>query len=53
MTVEIDEDVIRLLVLDVSGVYSQLVNEMYVAKDMEQEIKNQYSDEKYMVVKTI
>lgn len=53
MTVEIDKDMIRLLVLDVSGVYSNVVNETYVTKDIEQEIRNQYSDEKYMVVRTM
>lgn len=53
MTVEIDKDMIRLLVLDISGVYSNIVNETYVAKEMEQEIRSQYSDKKYMIVKTM
>lgn len=53
MTVEIDKDMIRLLVLDISGVYSNIVNETYATKDMEQEIRNQYLGEKFMVVKTM
>lgn len=53
MTVEIDKDMIRLLVLDVSGVYSNIVNEMYITNDMEEEIRCQYSDKKYMVVRTM
>lgn len=53
MTVEIDKDMIRLLVLDVSGVYSSVVNETYVTKDEEQEIRSQYTDKKYMVIKTM
>ena len=53
MKIEIDEDMIRLLVLDVSGVYSHIVEEQYVTKDMEQEIRSQYSDEKYRVVRTM
>ncbi len=53
MTIEIDKDMLRLLVIDVSGVYSNVVNETYADKEMEQEIKNQYSDKKYMVVRTM
>lgn len=53
MKIEIGEDMIRLLVLDVSGVYSHIVEEQYVSRDMEQEIMNRYSDEKYMVIRTL
>ena len=53
MKIETDEDMIRLLVLDISGVYTQIVNEIYETKDTEEEIRNEYGDEKYRIVRTM
>lgn len=54
MSVEIDEDMIRLLVINISCVYSQIENEMYIDENKELDIRNQYSDtSKYIVVRTM
>lgn len=54
MTVEIDKDMIRLLVLDISGVYSKIHDEIYTTYENELNIRNKYSNtSKFLVVKTM
>jgi len=54
MTVEIDKDMIRLIILDVSGIYSKIHDEVYATFDDELSVRNTYSDtEKYLIVKTM
>lgn len=53
MIAEIDKDMIRLLVLDVSGVYSKIHDEIYTTFEDESSVKNKYADiSKFLVVKT-
>lgn len=54
MTVEIEKDIVRLLVLDISGIYSKIHDEIYVTFEDELSVRNTYSDtEKYLIVKTM
>lgn len=54
MITEIDKDVIRLLVLDVSGAYSKIYDEVFVPRSKENEIGNKYNiDNKYIVIRTL
>ena len=41
---EIKDNLIRVIILDVSGIYSQIHNEGYFEKKQLEEIKKQYSD---------
>lgn len=50
MIMEINENLVRVIVLDISGVYSKIHNEGYFDKTTVQEIKNQYSDETHWKV---
>lgn len=50
MTVEMNKDMIRLLVIDVSGVYSNIHDEMYIPAYKESEVIKSYSNG-YTVVK--
>lgn len=54
MTVEMSKDIIRLLVLDVSGAYSKIHDEIYTTFENELSVRNTYSDTgKYLIVKTM
>lgn len=54
MTVKIDKDMIRLLVLDISGTYSKIYDEIFVPKDKEDKIRNKYDENnKYKVIRTL
>ena len=48
---EIKDNLIRVIILDVSGIYSQIHNEGYFEEKQLEEIKKQYSDtERWRVV---
>ena len=48
---EIKDNLIRVIILDISGVYAQIHNEGYFDKYSVDEIKKQYSDtERWRVV---
>ena len=44
MNVEINENLVQVIILDISGVYAQIHNQGYFDKTMVEEIKRQYSD---------
>ena len=44
MTANIKENIIRVVILDISGVYAQIHNQGYFDKTLIDEIKQQYSD---------
>ena len=44
---EIKDNLIRVIILDVSGIYSQIHNQGYFDKSSIDEIKQQYSDTKH------
>ena len=44
MNVDMSENVIRVIILDISGVYAQIHNQGYFDKYSIDEIKYQYSD---------
>ena len=44
MNVDMSENVIRVIILDISGVYAQIHNQGYFDKSSIDEIKQQYSD---------
>ena len=44
MKADISEDIVRVIVLDISGVYAQIHNQGYFDKTSIDEIKHQYSD---------
>lgn len=44
MLTTIPNDVIQVVILDISGVYAQIHNQGYFDKEQIEEIKNQYSD---------
>lgn len=46
MNTNISEDLMRVIVLDISGIYAQIHNQGYFEKDSIEEIKQQYSDSK-------
>ena len=50
MIMEINENLVRVVILDISGVYSKIHNEGYFDKVTVQEIKNQYSDKTHWKV---
>ena len=51
MTTNISENVIRVIILDISGVYAQIHNQGYFDKYSIDEIKKQYSNtERWQVV---
>ena len=41
---EIKDNLIRVIILDISGVYAQIHNEGYFDRTVVEEIKQQYSD---------
>ena len=44
MTANIKKNIIRVVILDISGVYAQIHNEGYFEEKQVEEIKQQYSD---------
>ena len=46
MKADISEDIVRVIVLDISGIYAQIHNQGYFDKSSIDEIKQQYSDTK-------
>lgn len=47
MTTEIKENVIQVVILDISGIYAQIHNQGYFDKKQIEEIQNQYSDRRH------
>ena len=47
MNININEDLVRVIILDISGVYTQIHNQGYFSKDSIEEINQQYSDTKH------
>ena len=47
MKADISEDIVRVIVLDISGIYAQIHNQGYFDKSSIDEIKQQYSDTKH------
>ena len=51
MTTNISENVIRVIILDISGIYAQIHNQGYFDKSSIDEIEQQYSNtERWRVV---
>ena len=44
MKTEISENIVHVIILDISGVYAQIHNQGYFDKSSIDEIKQQYSD---------
>lgn len=47
MLKEINENLVRIVILDVHGIYAQIYNQGYFDKNSVDKIKNQYADTKY------
>ena len=51
MKTEISENIVHVIILDISGVYAQIHNQVYFDKSSIDDIKQQYSDtERWQVV---
>ena len=51
MKADISEDIVRVIVLDISGIYAQIHNQGYFDKSSIDEIEQQYSNtERWRVV---
>lgn len=50
MVKEIDEHMVRVIVLDISGIYVQIYDQGYFDKNTVDEIKQQYSDTKHWYI---
>ena len=46
MTTNISDNFVRVIILDISGVYAQIYNQGYFDKSSTDEIKKKYSDTK-------
>lgn len=44
MTADISENLVRVIIIDISGVYAQIYNQGYFDKSSTDEIKKKYSD---------
>ncbi len=44
MTVNVEEDIVRIVILDISGIYAQIHNQGYFDKNSIESIQNQYSN---------
>ena len=44
MNIDISENLVRVIILDISGVYAQIHNQGYFEKESIDEIEQQYSD---------
>jgi len=47
MTTAIKENLVRIVILDISGVYTQIHNQGYFDRSSVENIRNQYSDEEH------
>ena len=47
MNVDIKENLVHVIILDISGIYAQIHNQGYFDKSSIDEIKQQYSDTKH------
>lgn len=47
MTVNIEDDIVRVVVLDVSGIYVQIHNQGYFDRNIIGDIQKQYSDTRH------
>lgn len=47
MNTEIPDNLIQIVILDISGIYAQIHNQGYFEKENLKEIKDQYSDTKH------
>lgn len=47
---EIDENMVQVIILDISGIYAQIHNQGYFDSNSVGEIKQQYSDTKHWQV---
>ena len=47
MKADISEDIVRVIVLDITGIYAQIHNQGYFDKTLIDDIKQQYSDTKH------
>ena len=47
MNTNISEDMVQVIILDISGVYAQIHNQGYFDKCSVEEIKTQYSDKQH------
>lgn len=50
MVAEIKENIIHVVILDISGIYAQIHNDGYFEKETIKEIRQQYSDTKHWEV---
>lgn len=44
MKIVIDENIIRIIILDISGIYAKIHNQGYFDKEIIKDIKYRYSD---------
>ena len=44
MIADISENLVRVIILDISGIYTQIHNQGYFSEQEVEEIKQQYSD---------
>lgn len=47
MIAEINENLIHIIILDISGIYSQIHNQGYFSMESVKDIQKQYSDQKH------
>ena len=47
MKADIKDNIIHIVILDISGIYAQIHNQGYFDKEQIEEIKDQYSDTKH------
>ncbi len=45
MTVNLKENLVRVVILDISGIYAQIHDQGYVDRNLIESIQNQYSNE--------
>ena len=51
MIADISENIVRVIILDISGIYAQIHNQGYFEKESIDDIKQQYSDtERWRVI---
>lgn len=47
MIAEINENLIHIIILDISGIYAQIHNQGYFSMESVKDIQKQYSDQKH------
>lgn len=50
MKTTISENLVRIIILDISGIYAQIHNQGYFDRETVEDIKKQYSDERWRVL---